>query len=224
MGAILPKSAIDVIGLAFEHARKQLFEPFRSGQWARLALLALATGELSSGGGCNSGFKALSSLPSRLPNSTQNFAAPTDVWSGLGLDPAVIVSMVVVAVVGLFVLGLVWLYVSSVSRFVLFESVLRGNCELSESWGRWQGQGLRYFGWQLALSIIGLGITAILFVPLLLPVLLALLKNHQRPGPGLFVALLPMVLVFAIFWVLMALIRVLTKDFVVPIMAVEKVG
>ena len=223
-GAFLPKSSIDVIGLAFEHARKQLFEPFRSGQWGRLALLALATGEMSSGGGCNSGFKALSSLPSRLPSSTQNFVAPGDVWSGLGFDPAVLVSMVVVAVVGLLVLGLVWLYISSVSRFLLFESVLRRNCELSESWGRWQGQGLRYFGWQLALSIIGLGIAGVLFVPLLLPVLMALLRNHERPGPGLFLALLPMILVFAVFSVIMALIRVLTKDFVVPIMAVEKVG
>jgi hypothetical protein len=223
-GAFLPRSAIDVIGLAFEHARKQLFEPFRSGQWTRLALLALATGEMSSGGGCNSGVKALSSLPSRLPNSTQNFTAPSDVWSGLGLDPAVIVSMVVVAVVGLFVLGLVWLYVSSVSRFLLFESVLRRDCELSESWGRWQKQGLRYFGFQLALSIVGLGVAAILFVPLLLPVVAALLKGHQAPGAGLFIALLPMILVFTAFGLLMALIGVLTKDFLIPLMAVDGVG
>ena len=218
------KSAVDVIGSAFEHARKQLFEPFRFGQWARLAVLALATGEMSSSSGCNSGFKALSNMPSRFPNSSQNFAAPSEVWSGLGMDPAVIVSMVVVAVVGLLVVGLVWLYVSSVGRFVLFESVLRRNCELGDSWTRWQGQGLRYFGWQLALSIIGLGIAGILFVPLLLPVLMAVLRHHEKPGPGLFVALLPMILVFAAFSLIMALIRVLTKDFVIPIMAMEKVG
>jgi hypothetical protein len=220
----LHKSAVDVIGSAFEHARKQLFEPFRFGQWARLAVLALATGEMSSGSGCNSGFKALSNMPSRFPNSSQNFAAPSEVWSGLGMDPAVIVSMVVVAVVGLLVVGLVWLYMSSVGRFVLFESVLRRNCELGDSWTRWQGLGLRYFGWQLTLSIIGLGIAGVLFVPLLLPVLMAVLRHHEKPGPGLFVALVPMILVFAAFSLIMALIRVLTKDFVIPIMAMEKVG
>jgi hypothetical protein len=219
----LPKSAVDVIGPAFEHARKQLVEPFRFGQWARLAILALATGEMSSGSGCNSGFKVLSNLPSRFPSHTQNFADPSDVWSRLGLDPALIATLVVIAVVGFLVLGLVWLYVSSVSRFLLFESVLRRNCELSDSWERWQGQGLRFFGWQLALSIVGLGVAALLFIPLLLP-LLPTLRNHSSPGPGLFLALLPMILVFTVFALIMALIGVLTKDFVIPLMAVDRVG
>jgi MFS family permease len=220
----LPKSAVDVIGPAFEHTRKQLFEPFRLGQWARLALLALATGEMSTGNGCNSGVTALSSLPSRLPHPSQNFVDPGDVWSRLGLDPAVLVTMVVVIVVGFVVLGLVWLYVSSVSRFLLFQSVLRKDCELGECWGRWQEQGLHYFAWQLVLSFVGMGVAAILFVPLLLPVLVALIKNHEAPGLGLVVALLPMIFVFTLFGLLMALIGLLTKDFVVPIMAIDRVG
>ena len=219
----MPKSAVDVIGPAFEHTRKQLLEPFRFGQWARLAVLALATGEMSSGSGCNSGFKALSSLPSRFPSPSQNFADPSDALSALGLGPGVIMTMVVVAVVGFLLLGLVWLYVSSVSRFQLFESVLRRNCELGKSWARWQAQGLRYFGWQLALSIVGLGVAATLFIPLLLP-WLPTLKSHGAPGPGFLLALLPMILVFAVFGLIMALIAVLTKDFVIPVMAVDNVG
>ena len=219
----MPKSAVDVIGPAFEHARKQLIEPFRFGQWARLAVLALATGEMSSGSGCNSGFKALSSLPSRFPSPSQNFADPSDLLSGLGLDRGVIMAMVVVAVVGFLILGLVWMYVSSVSRFQLFESVLRRNAELGDSWGRWQAHGLRYFGWQLVLAIVGLLVAAILFIPLLLP-LLPTLKNHGAPGPGFLLALLPMILVLAVFGLIMALIGVLTKDFVIPLMAVDTVG
>ncbi len=219
----LAKSAVDVIGPAFEHAKKQLIEPFRLGQWARLAILAMATGEMSSGSGCNSGFKVLSSLPSRFPTPSQNFAAPSDVWANMGLDPSIIVTLVIVAVVGFLILGLVWLYVSSVSRFVLFESVLRKHCELGESWGRWQAQGLRLFGFQLALSIVGIGVAALLLIPFLLP-LLPTLKNHGAPGPGLLLALLPMILVLTVFGLFMALIGVLTKDFVVPLMAVDHVG
>jgi hypothetical protein len=219
----LPKSAVDVIGPAFEHTRKQLIETFRVGQWARLAVLALATGEMSSGSGCNSGFKALSSLPSRFPSPSQNFVDPGDVLSGLGLGPGVIISMVIVAAVGFLILGLVYLYVSSVSRFQLFESVLRRNCELGESWRRWQGQGLRYFGWQLALSIVGLGVAGILFIPVLLP-LVPILKSHRAPGPGFLLALLPMILVFMVFGLIMALIGLLTKDFVIPLMAVDNLG
>lgn len=219
----MAKSAVDVIGSAFEHTKQQLTQPFRFGQWARLAVLALATGEMSSGGGCNSFSRGLGQLPSKIPNNSQSFADPGDVFGRLGLDPAVIASILVVAVIGFLVLGLVWLYVSSISRFVLFESVLRKRCELSASWSRWHGQGLRYFGWQLALSFLGLAVAAVLFLPLLLPVIAAM-KNHQRPGPGLLLSLLPMLFVYGIFALLMAFIAVLTKDFVIPLMAVDGVG
>jgi len=214
---------VDVIGPALEHTRQQLIQPFRFGQWARLAVLALATGEMSSEGGCNGSWKALTSLPFKFPNTSQSFADPKDVLSGLGLDPAILGAMALVAVIGVCVMALVWLYVSSVGRFVLFESVLRKHCELGESWGRWQGQGLRYFGWQLALSIVGLGVAAVVFLPLLLPLWPAL-KNHQQPGPGWMLAFLPVILVFVFFGLIMALIALLAKDFVIPVMAVDNVG
>jgi len=46
-------SAVDAIYPAIEHTKKQLFQPFRLGQWTRLALVGLLAGELGSGGGCN---------------------------------------------------------------------------------------------------------------------------------------------------------------------------
>jgi hypothetical protein len=219
----LAKSAVDVIGSAFEHTKQQLTHPFRFGQWARLALLGLATGEISSGGGC-SNFRGLSDLPSRFPGHAGNFVSdPGNPLSRLGLDWAAIASILVVAVIGLLVLGLVWIYVASISRFVLFESVLRKHCELGAGWARWQAQGLRYFGWQLALSILSLAVAAVLFIPLLLPVL-ATMRNHQQPGPAMLLALVPMFLVFGAFALVMMLIGVLAKDFVVPLMAVDNIG
>ena len=217
----LAKSAVDVISTAFEHTMQQLTQPFRWGQWVRLAVLALATGELSSGGGCSNGWSRLGGL-SKVPNSSQNFMDPADILRGI--DPALIATMILVALIGGLVLMLVWVYVSSISRFILFESVLRKHCDsLSAGWQRWQGPGLSYFWWQLALSFVGLGVAAVLFIPLLLPVL-ATLKNHQQPGPGLILAFLPMVVVFGIFGLIMLLIAVLAKDFVVPLMAVDRVG
>jgi hypothetical protein len=219
----LAKSAVDVIGTAFEHTKQQLTQPFRFGQWARLALLGLATGEISSGGGC-SNFRGLSDLPSRFPSHAGNFVSdPDNPLSRLGLDWAAIASILVVVVVGFLVLGLVWIYVASISRFVLFESVLRKHCELGAGWQRWQAQGSRFFGWQLALSILSLAVAAVLFIPLLLPVL-ATMRNHQQPGPAMLLALVPMFLVFGAFALVMMLIGVLAKDFVVPLMAVDNIG
>ena len=49
----MPISAVDAISPAIEHTKRQLLQPFRFGQWMRLAVVGLLAGELSSGGGCN---------------------------------------------------------------------------------------------------------------------------------------------------------------------------
>jgi hypothetical protein len=215
----LRKSAVDVISIAFAHAADQLAEPFRFGQWARLALLALATGELSSGGGCSNAFR---SIPMQFPKPAHNFMDPKDVLQGI--DPALIATLFLVLVGGGLLLMLVWIYVASVSRFVLFEAVLKKHCDpLSEGWQRWQGPGLRYFGWQLVLSVISLAVAAVLFIPILLPIL-AMMKNHKQPGPEIFLALLPVALLFGLFSLFVVLINLFSKDFVVPLMALDGVG
>jgi hypothetical protein len=218
----LPKSAVDVIGTAFEHTRHQLTQPFQFGQWARLALLALATGEISSGGGCNS-FRRFGEMASKSPNRSLDFQSAGDVFSRLGIDMATLAAIIITAIIGLLILGLVFVYISSITRFMLFESVLRKHCDLGAGWDRWQRQGLLFFGWQLTLSVVSLAVAALLFVPLLLPVLGIMLK-HQKPGPELLMAFLPMIFVFGAFALLMMLIAVLAKDFVVPLMAVENLG
>jgi hypothetical protein len=215
----LRKSAVDVISTAFAHAADQLAEPFRFGQWARLALLALATGELSSGSGCGNVFRG---FPTQFPKPSHNFVDPKDFLHGI--DPALIATLLLIVIGGGLILMLVWIYIASVSRFVLFEAVLRKNCDsLSAGWQRWQGTGLRYFGWQLVLSAISLMVAAVLFIPLLVP-LLATLKNHQEPGPEILLAFLPMLLVFGAFSLVIVLVNVLSKDFVVPLMAIDGVS
>jgi hypothetical protein len=217
----LPKSAVDVISTAFAHTADQLAEPFRFAQWARLAVLALATGELSSGSGCGNVFR---SFPTQFPKPSHSFMDPKDALSGLGIDPALIATLLLILIGGGLILMLVWIYVASVSRFMLFEAVLRKGCDsLGTSWQRWQVTGLQYFGWQLLLSFISLVVAAVLFIPLLIP-LIATMKNHQTPGPEVLLAFLPMILVFGMFSLIIVLINVLSKDFVVPLMAIDGVG
>lgn len=218
----MAKSVVEIVRTAFAHAADQLAEPFRLGQWARLALLALATGELSSGGSC----KGIGNLPSRIPHS-QSFADAPNLFGGNifhGLDPALLATVILIAIGGGLVLLLVWIYISSVSRFILFDAVLRKNCDaLADGWQRWQTQGLRFFWWQLAVAIVGLAVAAALFIPLLIP-LLATMRRHQQPGLDTFMAFLPMVMVFLLFGLVMTLITVLAKDFVVPYMAIDGTG
>jgi hypothetical protein len=214
----LPKSAVDVVSSAFEHTRQQLWAPFRWIQWVRIAVLGLATGEMSSAGGCN--WKRFGGAPKPAP--TQGPFDPGKILHSI--DPALLASILLVLIGGAIVLALVWIYVSSISRFMLFDAVLRREAgPFHDGWQRWQDRGISFFWWQLGLSIVGFVVAAVLFLPLLLPVI-AVLRNHQRPGAELLLAFLPMFGVFALFGLVMGLIAVLAKDFVVPLMALEGLG
>jgi hypothetical protein len=140
-----------------------------------------------------------------------------------GVDPALLGTLVVVLLVSGFVLMLVWIYTSSVCRFMLFESVLKKRCDLRGGWSRWQDQGLRYFWWQMGLTALGLAAAIIMFAPVLIS-MLHTLKAHQKPSPAVFLAILPFLFLFAIIAMVLALVAVLTKDFVIPQMALENIG
>jgi hypothetical protein len=106
---------------------------------------------------------------------------------------------------------------------MLFESVLKKRCDLRGGWSRWQDQGLRYFWWQMGLTALGLAAAIIMFAPVLIS-MLHTLKAHQKPSPAVFLAILPFLFLFAIIAMVLALVAVLTKDFVIPQMALENIG
>ena len=64
---------------------------------------------------------------------------------------------ILAGVVLLFLLIFLWIYVASVYRFVLFDSVLYDRCELKGSWGRWEPCGRSYFYWCLAIFVVFCG-------------------------------------------------------------------
>ena len=217
----LPVSAVDAISPALKHARAQLF-PFRWGQWARLALLGLATGEMSSSGGCNapSNFR----IPVRPEGSSRHLAGS----SLPHFDPhalGAIIFWIALLALAAAVLVLLMIFVSSVCRFILFESVLERHCALRRGWHRWQPQGRSYFGFQLllllamiaGLALLAGGAAAVGFGT-------GWLRHPSEHVLPLVLGGILLVLLFAAFMISMAVIAVLTKDFVVPQMALEDVG
>lgn len=215
----LPLSAIDTMKPALDRTRRSLFQPFRLGLWLRLALLAVLTGELSSGGGSPNG----------------SFHVPANSGGAQGASAAALpfalpslqraLPFIVAAAFVFVLLYFVFLYLSSVLRFVLFEAVVRGDVRLREGWRRWQGTGNSLFAWRVAYTAI---VTAVDAVFIGLPIFAAWRAGVFRdPGQHL------VLLIFGGFvFVVLALalllagivVWVLTKDFVVPIMAAEGVG
>jgi len=212
----LPISAVDTIALAFQHTKRQLLQPFRFGQWTRLALVGLLAGELGSGGSFN--------VPSNF-NPAQHGGSQHPLAQALQkIEPAILGLLAVIIVSGL-VLMVVLLYISSVMRFVLFDSVLTRECRVREGWARRQSTGWRYFLWQLGLMFLTFAAAVILLgVPAAFAFSAGWLTHARDHVIGLVLSGIVVFSLLFIFFVVVAVVHVLTKDFVVPQMALEEIG
>ena len=213
----MPLSAVDAISPAFEHARQQLVRPFRASQWAKLGLVGLLAGEMGSGGGgCNPGSFQ---MPTRPNNSQHLFAAlPT-------ANPMLYASLIAVLVIAGFMLLVLFLYVNSVMRFVLFDSVVAKECRIWHSWSRRQGPGRRFFVWQILLAVASIaGLTILVGIPAGFAFLVGWLRNPKEHMIPLILGGMALFFVLLLFVVVQLLVHVMTKDFVVPQMALEEIG
>jgi hypothetical protein len=206
----LPLSAVDTINFAIDHTKRQLFQPFRFWQWTKLALVGLLAGE--AGGGINSA----RSFRSHGGESIGHFPH---------IDLALLGALITVIIVSALVFGIVMAYISAVMRFVLFDSILAKECHIRQGWFRRQQPGLKLFAWHL-----GFGFVVLAVVILLLGVPAALAygagwftapREHLAP---LILGGIVLFLVLMVFFIVAAVVQVLTKDFVVPQMALEGIG
>jgi hypothetical protein len=218
----LPISAVDTITLAFQHTKRQLVQPFRFWQWTRLAVVGLLAGEMGSSG-CN--------VPSNFsfPKQTGQPRHLLDPgFGGLGLDsidPAVLAGLIAVLVVAGLVFWFAMLYVSSVMRFILFDSILAKECHIRQGWRRRQGPAWKLFLWQLGFTLAMLmGLVVLLGIPAGLALALGWFTTPKEHMVGLVLGGIVLFFVFLILVVAAAVVHVLTKDFVVPQMALEGIG
>lgn len=205
----MPISALDAISPAFQHARQQLLQPFRLGQWLRLALVGLLAGELSSGG-CNTNFQ--------VPQRTNHFMAPMLPQ----MNPAALAGLMAVVIVVGGVLYVLFLYVSSVMRFILFDSVIERHCAIRRGWNRRQKAGARFFLWQLTFLLAFLmAVTILIGIPAAIAFAAGGLTNPKQHVVPLILGGMALFLVMLIFFLAAIVVYVLTKDFIVPQMALE---
>lgn len=214
-----PLSAVDSVSPAFADARRILFAPWSFRMWSRMAILGLLTGEFASGGwsGGNAQVPRVNNHLSIFPMSPGStdaiFQSLRDDWIWVAICALLLIALFFIAE-----------YLSSVSRFVLLESVITGRCELRRSWRIWKAKGLQYFGWD-----VGFAICCIMVLLLLVgvPLWAAIRKMPPSASPSIGALLAGGALVLlavGVFLVIAAIIDLLARDFVVPIMAVENRG
>jgi len=208
-------SAVDTITLAMQHTKRQLFQPFRFWQWTRLAIVGLLAGELGSGGNLNP-----SSFSSTRQPPPHSFG---DVFPHI--DPAILIPVITILVVSGFVFLIAMTYISSVMRFVLFDSVLTRQCRIRAGWFHRQEQGWNYFLWQIGFGFFAFaGIVLLLGLPAAFAFGMGWFNPPRAHIPQLAVAGVFVLVLLVVYAIAIAIVHVLTKDFVVPQMALENIG
>jgi hypothetical protein len=214
----LPISAGDSITLAIEHTKQQLFTHFRIGQWTKLAFVGLLAGELGSSGCNRSNFN----FP-RHPGAVPHTGFPGSV----GIDPALLAalaSLITAVIIASLAVGIILMYVGSVMRFILFDSIIARECHIRWGWRRRLGPGWQYFVWKLCYLLLTLaGIAALVGSPIAFAFAKGWFKEPDEHIAALVLGGVILLLVLLMFFVTTAIVLVLTKDFVVPQMALENV-
>jgi hypothetical protein len=210
----MPVSAVDVVRPAMDHSVRQLFKPFRLGQWIRLAFTGLLAGELGTSGGCS--FQ----LPWRPSNRSEQFlaqgVASRNLLLALGIAALVVLGLALVVAL---------LYVSSRMRFVLFDSVIARECRIRQFWRNRSVPAFRYFVFQLFLlgSVVG-GVAFFASIAAIIAFGTGWFRNPGQHLLPIVVIAAVLILLVSAFFITVYAISVLTKDFVVPQMAVEQVS
>ena len=213
----MPISAVDTIQLAFHHTKRQLIQPFRFGQWTRLAVVGLLAGEAGSSG---VNFPSNFNIPRNPDSSRHLFSSPFP-----DIDPVTLIVLIAILVAAVFVFAIGMMYVSSVMRFILFDSVLMKECRIRQGWSRRQGIGWHYFLWQLGFSLTTfVGLAILLGIPAGIGFAMGWFNQPREHLVPLIVGGILMFFVLLLFFVGVAVVHVMTKDFVVPQMALEGVS
>ena len=212
----MPISAIDAVGPAFQHMKEQLLRPFRAAEWAKLALVGFLAGELSSGG-CNGGNFQIPTRPTARHGSLGSLLP--------NIDSAFLAVLIALLIVVGIVFWILFAYVSSVMRFILFDSVVTKRCEIGRSWSRRHGDGLRYFVWQILFTLaMGVGLTVLVGIPAAFALAVGWLQHAKQHIVPLILGGMLLFFVIMGFILLSLVVHVFTKDFVVPQMALEKIS
>ncbi|WP_226008278.1 DUF7544 domain-containing protein [Natrinema salinisoli] len=189
--------ALENIGEAFSVTREFL-TPIDVRRWLKLALIVFFVG---SGVSFPSAQFNTSTPSAYVPESGLPFNAPVN-----------IVTLVVALIVAGLILGALLALIGAIMEFVLIESLRTGEVSIRRYWSQRWRQGLRLFGFRIAIGVPMFALVAGWFALTVVPILTGL--DPTIP----FAAFLIGIPVLFIIGLLYALVSGLTTVFVVPLM------
>ena len=210
-------SVVEPIGAAIEKTKKILFRPFNITKWFAIGFCAwLAT--LGSGGRSNLNFGNWGSHKQR-PDFQQEIH---NVKEAVLENLPIVIGVGALVILVILVLSLVFMWLKSRGQFMFFHCVSRDKGEVVKPWKQYAQQANSLFLFRLVLGLAGVAVSILFIVPLV-----AIGFSFAKTGIAGF-ALANLVwgflLIFCIIMIALTLsgIRLLTDDFVVPIMSLRR--
>jgi hypothetical protein len=200
--ATIGLSPVEALAYAFEDAVRLLFRPFDAQRWIKLTLVCLFLG----GGTPTAALQwTLSTLPRDIRLSDLFIQVRQYISQNF-----LLILLVVALGLGL---GLTGIYLRSVFRFVLVDSLVNQKVSLGPAWKAVRPLGQAYFFWLLAiLTALGVVVSA--------AALAASAHWRAAAAPSLVPSLILMATLAAVVFVglIVAVLITLTDDLVVPLM------
>ncbi|HTY89282.1 MAG TPA: hypothetical protein VMB80_17675 [Candidatus Acidoferrum sp.] len=211
-------NVVEPVSPALEHVKRMLFRPFDLGKWFIIGFCAwlacLGEGGAGSGGGnFNFGNHSHGSGPDirRALEEARNYLLNNLDW----IIP--LAALIVLLAIGL---GLLFLWLSSRGKFMFLHCVALNRAEVAEPWTRFGTEANSLFLFRLILGLIGMVLT----LPLLgiIAVIIIRMIYHGEPDVGGILTAIGIALGFIAVAIVLAIIKKLTEDFVVPIMFLRR--
>ena len=166
---------IDAVDRAFSRTRKALFEPFDFWKWAKLALIIFFVGGISGGGGGGGSGTNYQAGPEDFENTFPEIdpgqmpGFPFDITEpGMGYEQfSEFALMIIAGIVLVFLLALIFAYISSVMEFVFVESLVRNEVLLRDYFRRFLGKGFYLLLIRFAIGLFFLILILIAALPLI---------------------------------------------------------
>lgn len=183
---------------------KAVLWPFNLGIWLRLALISLFAG----------GITAI--YPFQFTGGPSDIGELNTAMPGMGGFPDM--TLILLIIFALVVLFLIFGYLSSVFQFIFVDCLRTKEFRIRHYFSERVGKGARLFGFNLAVSLILILLVAVAMI--------ALIAGFMGPGSGAMniMFFFTMMLAIIIIAIPVALLFMLTVDFVVPIMITKDCG
>ena len=203
-----------------ERVRTMLFHPFRLSVWLKIGFIGLLAGGVARLSGSGVNFRKPGVRP-ELPRGDFPDVMAEMQRAIHSIHIADYMHLIIAALIGIFVIALIFLYLFCRFRFVLFDSIITGEAVVGRGWRLYASQANRYFGFWLVFRLVNWATVALIVgIPLW-----HAYKDGVFSGDGSLPALFKILASIAVgalaAGIAFAVVSTLMKDFIMPIMALD---